>query len=83
MFGRKLKAKRLYLYNKILSGFLVLMGFSSCSDEDEVDAIIPMYGMPASIYKIKDKADVVTVEASATAANIYVLNTEKRKKHAI
>lgn len=83
MATSKWKAKWLYWNNKILSGLLALMGFASCSDEDEVDAIVPMYGMPSSIYKIMDKTDAMTVETSVPEENVYLLNTEKRKKHAI
>lgn len=83
MATSKWKAKWLYLNNKILSGLLVLMGFASHSDEDEVDAIVPMYGMPSSIYKMKEKTDAITVDTPVTEENVYILNTEKRKKHAI
>lgn len=50
------RLKWLHISNKALSGLLALLGFNSYSDEDEVSGIIPMYGMPSSVYKRKSKS---------------------------
>ncbi|RGN47076.1 MULTISPECIES: hypothetical protein [unclassified Bacteroides] len=85
MIKKSCKAKWLHLYNKMLSGLLALMGFGSCSDEDEVNEIVPMYGMPASIYKAKDKsAEVASDTMICESGETYILNTlNERKNHAV
>ena len=53
---RKRKNSRLLIGNRLLSGVLFLLGFSSSElDENEKKEVVPMYGMPASIYKNKKK----------------------------
>lgn len=48
--------KRLRSSNKFLSGILFLLGFGSFTEENEMDEISPMYGMPPSYFKAKNKA---------------------------
>ena len=62
----------LLLSNKFLSGMLALIGYAPCVDKDEADVIVPMYGMPSSVYKVKDKADADSVE-EASALSISEL----------
>lgn len=48
------------LYLKIISFFLVLLGFSACGDDDENDPTICLYGSPSAKYTVKGK--VVSAE---------------------
>lgn len=78
------KTRWLLLSNKILSGLLALIGFAPHSDEDEVSTIVPMYGMPSSVYKTRQKAQGNTAARPvATQPTTYLLITEKEKKHAV
>lgn len=49
------KTKWLQISNKALSGILFLLGFRQHPEENEAGEVIPMYGMPASVYKSKNK----------------------------
>lgn len=60
-----MKVMLLLLSNKILSGFLAMMGYAPCGDNDEVDSIVPMYGMPSSVYRPRKKAGAVKKAAPA------------------
>lgn len=80
------KAQLLRLYNRILSGILALLGFAPCSDENEAGEIVPMYGMPSSVYKAKAKANTTTMAIDIAASDknsVYILNTDKKDKHAV
>lgn len=54
---KKRKTSRLLISNHLLSGVLFLLGFPSPErDVNEREEVVPMYGMPVSIYKDKEKA---------------------------
>ena len=54
---KKRKNSRLLISNRLLSGVLFLLGFSSSElDVNERMEVVPMYGMPASVYKDKKKS---------------------------
>lgn len=55
-----MKTKISNLYLKIISFFLVFLGFSACGDDDENDPIICLYGTPSAKYVVKGK--VVSAE---------------------
>lgn len=79
------KAEWLRLYNRVLSGILALLGFAPCTDEDEVGGIVPMYGMPSSIYKTKAKTTAMALDNTVVSGkkSVYVLDTDKKEKHAV
>lgn len=62
--------------NRILSGILVLLGFSACDKENnEPENILIMYGTPTASYKISGKA----MDKNSTGiSNIQVIVKEKR-----
>lgn len=47
------KRNWLLFYNKMLSFFLLLLGFSACSDEDKDEEILLMYGPPPVNFSVK------------------------------
>lgn len=49
----KFKRNGLYLYNRILSLVLILLGFSACSNDDEDDNLRLMYGHPPVTFSVK------------------------------
>ncbi len=80
MTVKKKRTKWLHFCNKALSGVLFLLGFGSSSEENEMDEVIPMYGMPASIYKEKAKKNCK--EESPELNEIIHDVILKRKQHA-
>lgn len=62
------RSKRLRFYNKTLSSLLYLLGFGTPLEKQEMGEVIPMYGMPASNYKVKNKA-----KKNATKSKVAVI----------
>lgn len=54
------KSKWNRMFNRVLSGLLVLLGFSACSDYQKDNDITCMYGTPTARHEIKGK--VVTAD---------------------
>lgn len=71
------KSKWNRMFNRILSGLLVLLGFSACSDfQDDDDVVICMYGTPTARHEIKGK--VVTADKDKVSIpNIQVVVISK------
>lgn len=72
------RLKWFHISNKALSGLLALLGFNSYSDEDEVNEVIPMYGMPSSVYKQKRKSSQV-LDSSVIDTKITCTSKFKRR----
>ena len=67
-----MKSKRFVLYSKILSFFLLLLGFSSCGPESEPRV---EYGTPSAKYKVSGKV-VSSKEQKNPIENIRVVMIE-------
>jgi len=68
-----MKIKAINLYTKILSFFLVILGFQSCSFLDPVDE----YGAPSAKYsKYKIKGSVISSETKLPVKNIRAVMIE-------
>lgn len=66
-----MKIKALSLYTKILSFFLILLGYQSCDSLDPVDE----YGTLSAIYKIK--GSVVSADTKLPVTNIRAVMVQK------
>ena len=77
---KKYQKQWLYLINSILSGVLLLLGFSSCanSNEENKEEILCMYGVPYVLYQIKGK--VVDTESLQGIPNIQVEIVKEYRK---
>ena len=56
ILANKYRTQWLQWQNKILSGIISAMGYAPHADKDEIDIIVPMYGMPSSVYKKMEEA---------------------------
>lgn len=66
------KTKWLRISNKALSGILFLLGFRQHPEENEAGEVIPMYGMPASVYKTKNKTVNEPVEVEEVGGRVNI-----------
>ena len=72
-----MKIKMVSLYSKMLSFFLVVLGFSSCTDEPTI-GFQPMYGCPAPEYgapyaQVKVSGKVVDKDSKEPISGIGVI----------
>ena len=57
------------------------MGYAPHADKDEIDIIVPMYGMPSSVYKKMEEAAAEEPLPSETPC-LHIL-AEKQPQYAI
>jgi len=69
-----MRLKAISFYSRVLSFFLVLLGFSSCSD-DKDDEMWVEYGSPSATYVVKGKV-VSSENEKPTVRNIRALVIE-------
>ena len=77
----KHRAHWLQWQNKMLAGIIKAMGYAPHADKDEIDLIVPMYGMPSCVYKKKEEATAaLPLPAAGPCPRIQ---PEKERKHAV
>lgn len=69
--------KRSKWFNKMLSGILVLLGFSSCSNSNDPEEFICLYGSPTASHQIKGK---VQNEGKSPIPGIQVIIQQQRNR---
>lgn len=79
-----MKIKALSIYSKILSFFLVLLGFSACDSDNGGDGPVCEYGSPTAKFivkgKVVNKEDQKSIEGLKVAiGEVYIYDNGKNK----
>lgn len=80
--ANKCRTAWLLWQNKILSSIIIAIGYAphTDKDKDEVDIIVPMYGMPSSVYK---KKEATATQAQASKMPCLHILPEKESRYAV